>query len=63
MFRAAICVVWLLALTSSSYSAQISATALPNSPEHALVTVEGDLLLSDIEEFTRATHPRARSRG
>jgi hypothetical protein len=50
MFRAAISVVWLLALTSSSYSAQISATALPNSSETGLVTVEGEFLsLSHLE--------------
>lgn len=54
MFRAAISVVWLLALTSSSYSAQISATALPNSSETGLVTVEGEFLSSDVAEFRKA---------
>lgn len=49
------CISCLLVHTGSAYAAKISATPLSGSAESALVTVEGQLLSSDIEEFRNAT--------
>jgi len=44
--------VWLLALTSSGNAAEIVAAPL-NSPDEALIAIDGEFLLSDVEKFRK----------
>jgi len=50
--RAVLRVVWLLALTSSGNAAEIVAAPL-NSPDEALIAIDGEFLLSDVEKFRK----------
>src|SRR4029078_9145890 len=50
--RAVLRVVWLLALTSSGNAAEIVAAPL-NSPDEALIAIDGEFLVSDVEKFRK----------
>lgn len=50
---AVLCFVWLLVLTSSSNAAQITVEPVLNSPEVGAIGVQGELSLSDVDEFRK----------